>query len=37
MSVKTEAPTPPRVTKAVKDGGIAKGAHATVAASGLIW
>jgi type III secretion protein U len=37
MSDKTEAPTPQRLSKAVKDGDIAKSAHATVAASGLIW
>ncbi|QYD68821.1 EscU/YscU/HrcU family type III secretion system export apparatus switch protein [Paraburkholderia edwinii] len=37
MSDKTEAPTPQRLTKAVKDGDVAKSAHATVAASGLIW
>jgi type III secretion protein U len=37
MSDKTEAPTPHRLDKAVKDGDIAKSAHATVAASGLIW
>jgi type III secretion protein U len=37
MSDKTEAPTPQRLVKAVKDGDIAKSAHATVAASGLIW
>jgi type III secretion protein U len=37
MSDKTEAPTPQRLVKAIKDGDIAKSAHATVAASGLIW
>jgi type III secretion protein U len=37
MSDKTEAPTPHRIEKAIKDGDIAKSAHASVAASGLIW
>ncbi|HEY4352972.1 MAG TPA: EscU/YscU/HrcU family type III secretion system export apparatus switch protein [Paraburkholderia sp.] len=37
MSDKTEAPTPQRLSKAVKDGDVAKSAHLTVAASGLIW
>jgi type III secretion protein U len=37
MSDKTEAPTPQRLVKAIKEGDIAKSAHATVAASGLIW
>ncbi|CAB3767900.1 EscU/YscU/HrcU family type III secretion system export apparatus switch protein [Paraburkholderia humisilvae] len=37
MSDKTEAPTPQRLIKAIRDGDIAKSAHATVAASGLIW
>jgi type III secretion protein U len=37
MSDKTEEATPQRLDKAIKDGDIAKSAHATVAASGLIW
>jgi type III secretion protein U len=37
MSDKTEAATPQRLSKAIKDGDIAKSAHASAAASGLIW
>ena len=37
MSDKTEAPTPQRLVKAVKEGDIAKSTHLTVTASGLIW
>ncbi|CAB3756826.1 EscU/YscU/HrcU family type III secretion system export apparatus switch protein [Paraburkholderia solisilvae] len=37
MSDKTEAPTPQRLSKAIKDGDIAKSVHASAAASGLIW
>lgn len=37
MSDKTEAPTPQRLRRARKEGDIAKSAHMTVAASGIVW
>ncbi|MFC0398077.1 EscU/YscU/HrcU family type III secretion system export apparatus switch protein [Paraburkholderia rhizosphaerae] len=37
MTDKTEAPTPQRLIKATREGDIAKSAHASVSASGLIW